>query len=575
MLDKLWGDEVNREGKKIREVIQQLQTQPGITYAPPIPPAPFSKAVAQDGPIEATPIESLTTFLNFCAGQYPAKHYMLFILGHGLVVGHDLFLYDEHAPKHSVSLNELGQALAGFKTQIGEAAFELISFHCCSMSSLEVADELQDTATYMLASQGPAFVGSWPYTQILIRLFNDLKKGAAETASDVSEMVRQMFSYVLDNNTDFMLAGYSFDLCLCDLSKFTTVEAPLEGLSAALVQGMADEMVKNCILLAHLQSQSYWQENYTDLYDFCFCLRRYCAQFGRATGNLRPYEKIYRACDRVIDALAEQSSERPDNPVCRAEFAGPDAQYSHGLSVYFPWSRPTADKTILRDYRNYRFASTGWLNFLDQYWGPESGSEVASSTMRPSHQDEMASLVPASALDELNEDMTSLMFAAAAPLSIDGGPGDSKVHPQDPTGDASPHGSKKNYVRNTQARQKRAGALAELSTDMANLMFTGAAPLNPNGLPQGPGKEGAQDPTGEASQRSSIKNFSRSTRAHQARASALDQLNEDMANLIFTAAILIDFPWSDKPNPQSSTGDASQHSSIKNYVRNTRARQKR
>ena len=51
---------------------------------------------------------------------------------------------------------------------------ELLSFHSCSMSGLEVAAELEGTAKYILASQGPALVGSWPYRQILLRVFNDL-----------------------------------------------------------------------------------------------------------------------------------------------------------------------------------------------------------------------------------------------------------------------------------------------------------------------------------------------------------------------------------------------------------------
>ena len=54
---------------------------------------------------------SLRTFLDFCSEKYPARHYMLFMLGHGVVVGNDVFMFDEHAEKHSITLSEMGEAL--------------------------------------------------------------------------------------------------------------------------------------------------------------------------------------------------------------------------------------------------------------------------------------------------------------------------------------------------------------------------------------------------------------------------------------------------------------------------------
>src|ERR1041384_8830100 len=87
------------------------------------------------------------------------------MLGHGVVVGNDIFMLDEHASRNSLTLIDLGQILAEFKhtIELEDSTFELVSFHSCSVSSIEVAYELQGTARYMLSSQGPAFVGSWPY----------------------------------------------------------------------------------------------------------------------------------------------------------------------------------------------------------------------------------------------------------------------------------------------------------------------------------------------------------------------------------------------------------------------------
>ena len=78
---------------------------------------------------------------------------MLFIIGHGVVVGNDIFLFDAHAEEqHSITLAQMGDALLKFKGSIGaESSFDLVSFNSCSVSSVEVAYELKGIADYLLA----------------------------------------------------------------------------------------------------------------------------------------------------------------------------------------------------------------------------------------------------------------------------------------------------------------------------------------------------------------------------------------------------------------------------------------
>jgi hypothetical protein len=396
-------------------------------------------------------------------------------------VGDDVFLFDEHAAKHSVTLSDLGKVLNGFNDEIKETGgkFEFVSFHSCSMSSAEVAFQLQGTANYMLASQGPAFVGSWPYREILIRVFDDVNNGKLKTPYDVKTMLGKIYNYVYANSTDYLLAGYSFDLCLCDLSKdkLKNASAPLEALSKALVAGLENEnpLVNYCILLAHWKSQSYFQENYTDLLDFCFCLEGYCNDFSKAVNDGKPFDDIKDACRNAMTVLMPSELEQSKNPVIHADFAGPDSQYSHGLSVFFPWTRPTADREIVKvddkdktEYEKYLFnQQTHWFRFLNQYWGPQELVEsVKGSTMREPHTDERKPLQDAnapipqpraiSAEEALREDIVSLMFNAEGPLSnqsaLNDGP---KTHPPDPTGDECTCGSIKNYKRDTRTRRLR------------------------------------------------------------------------------------------------------------------------
>jgi len=157
--DRLWGEQKSRDGGLIKDRIKKSLGANAPGYRPPTPPA--GKARTGDKIAELSPRKSLTRFLEFCRKHYPARRYILFLLGHGLIVGSDIFLFDEHATEHSLSLKNLGKILGDFKNQIrkDDQSLELVSFHSCSMSAVEVAYELQGTANYMLACEGPAFVG--------------------------------------------------------------------------------------------------------------------------------------------------------------------------------------------------------------------------------------------------------------------------------------------------------------------------------------------------------------------------------------------------------------------------------
>lgn len=414
--DKLWRDQRTREqeGTHERELVKRelkriLKQNHGLDYEAPIPPEDRSdiRRTPLDDPPEPDPKDSLRNFLSFCRTRYPAKHFVLFILGHGVVVGNDVFLFDDHSSRHSIGLSELGDVLREFKTDIDEAEFELVSFHSCSVSSMEVAFELKDTANYMLASQGPAFVGSWPYRSILIRIFNDLIRFGSHIP--IKQMFHRIFQLCFFNAVDFLLAGYSFQLTLCNLKRVKCIHDEMAELVRALVAGLRDPDKRNrkafmdVIQLAHLKSQSFFQEMYTDLYDFCFCisnkiqeLRERCrCEPGIPCHCIPPtLGPLDRACGGVMDKLVKELPAREtdvskkEQIIVSAEFLGPEYQYSRGLSIYFPWTRPIGDRRILSEYAKYRFhidfeppsepgvhpqfgqqnPERSWLAFLNDYF---------------------------------------------------------------------------------------------------------------------------------------------------------------------------------------------------------------
>jgi hypothetical protein len=146
------------------------------------------------------------------------------------------------------------------------------------------------------------------------------------------------------------------------------LSAPIEKLSKALQAGLNCGRGKELIVLAHWKSQSYFQEVYTDLYDFCLCLKESCSD---ADNTIQ--KDMMLACEAVIEVLTP-NERKPVGPIVHADFFGPDCQYSYGLSIYFPWTRPVEDATehVMNNYRSYAFVTelcgASWLEFLDAYF---------------------------------------------------------------------------------------------------------------------------------------------------------------------------------------------------------------
>jgi hypothetical protein len=408
-------------------------------------------------------LEALQNFLGYCRENFPANNYALFLVGHGLVVGNDAFLPDQH-PVSAVTLSALGEVLKEFseKARIpGESpdktgTLQLLALHSCAMSAVEVAYELKGTARYMLASEGISYVGSYPYRNMLVKLFDTIKEvdeknrkvepKKPEAKVDVEELVEKLYSHSLHNATDFILTGYSLDLALCSLEKekYDPLTEKLSQLVALLKEAVLIEPGRELILLAHWEAQSYWDENYTDLYDFCFCLERKCraladildrggvpdneVEYLRALGardgavsnslvtmldrsaklggEAQKLRALAAACDAVKLVLSPNKStsrkERFKKIVVHADNFGTKYQYSHGLSVYFPWSKPLVDEPpppapvaprvrqrkpkptdadfaapvsrVLSNYAKYKFSDPNefgehtWLSFLNVYF---------------------------------------------------------------------------------------------------------------------------------------------------------------------------------------------------------------
>ncbi len=104
--------------------------------------------------------ETLLTFIDYAYEEFPAENYSLIFWDHGggPVLGYGV---DELNGRDSLTLDELDAALkfSHFK----EKKLEWVGFDACLMSSIEVADVLDDYADYLIASQETEPGAGWNY----------------------------------------------------------------------------------------------------------------------------------------------------------------------------------------------------------------------------------------------------------------------------------------------------------------------------------------------------------------------------------------------------------------------------
>lgn len=322
-----------------------------------------------------------------------ADHYILILFGHGTAVAGKTFLIDEHPPGF-LRLPEL-QAILGKYFGFGDESetkkkLDLLAFHNCAMNGVETAYQLKNEVNYTLGSQDLVLQVGWPYRALIEGIIQQTEAGA-----QAAQIARGMLVRCARHQLDYTLMDRSSDQAVCDLQMLDGLIQALKGdLVPALRAGLGLHkqshtllypLVREAVQLARLEAQSYWDETFVDLGDFCGLLQEKCQEFralldkeASDAGAADKLDKLAEACAKVqsqVGAAIEESY-----------YIGPALQYSQGLSIYFPWNKPLDtffDTSVAppemresyQEYLDYRFAKdTGWGEFLNDYF---------AATLRP------------------------------------------------------------------------------------------------------------------------------------------------------------------------------------------------
>ena len=321
--------------------------------------------------------EVLKDFLHWCITYHPAKRYMLLLWGHGRAL--DSFEVksnvrqikpssfsrrarpkqdDEHEKpffivcpddeaRHAISNMELRDILASAGDRIEGGKIHVLGLVACLMGMFEMCYELREGVHYMIASESLIPSTTLPFDQVIPFLMRNPKMNEEELCRTI---VREFKNHYLSKG------DLAVQLSAFDLSKADHVRKRLDALADLLRAKIKDTNKLNAVLGSHFQTQRYDEDQFFDLYDFCYMLKENCLD-----------KEIGAACQNLMQVIGDK--EKP-NFVIASEFNGDGMQFSYGLAIYFPWGNVNEKR-----YQTLQFAhrlddaklKSSWVQFLNAY----------------------------------------------------------------------------------------------------------------------------------------------------------------------------------------------------------------
>lgn len=333
----------------------------------------------EDGEIDMADPLTLKDFLRIGIRLYPAEHYMVVLSGHAAGTHEGFFLRDEERPLSLIPSSLPPQLLRGVFTNSGIKAalkgkkIDILGFDACMMSMIEVCYQLHDIEILdlVVASEGFSLNAGWPYDNIV----HAIKGGKTEPIEVAKAIVEENFDFY----RDYFVGGLSTDLSVIRLSQISALKEKVDYLAELLTARLKEEKkaklveedkrlrpyyeetgtdeVQDAVILAHWAAQAYNGEQCVDLYDFCYLLKeRLC--------KIKDTDDLRDACEAVKKFI--KPKEGKSQLVEISCYTGAAFQYSHGISIYFPWSKVN----LAPNYDQFDFGNpktSAWRKFLDLY----------------------------------------------------------------------------------------------------------------------------------------------------------------------------------------------------------------
>lgn len=260
---------------------------------------------------------------------------------------------------------------------------DVVGFDSCLMSTAEIGYELRNYVDYLVSSEGNVDDIGWPYRDLLSWLKQNPTSSPETLAKETVDIYN---SYFVDYA---MISKSSGNLTALNLSAFNNlapaIESFVDAANALLPSSprspsaqASKKLFAQLLVRAHWVGQTYRDDQYADVYDFCDKLLDEIALLQPAQSA--NFSRVVAACERIKTILCgtdNPAGNASEKVVLKSCYVGAKYQYSRGLSIYFPWNRLKeaylpylrGSKPTGRQMRSEHSLprATGWGKFLRRY----------------------------------------------------------------------------------------------------------------------------------------------------------------------------------------------------------------
>jgi len=276
---------------------------------------------------------TLTNFINWAIGSYPADKYCLVLFDHGSGCVESV-CFDDTSGGDALSLSELSQALSAVP-----AKMDVVYFYACLMGMAEVAYQIRDYADVMVASEEVAYAGA------PLDYLSNLTANPSMSASELADVIVSSYiEYTTANSLQSTMSGV-------DLSQISSLKTATDSLAQRLNE--SESVYNETIKRVRGQTEGY-EGPYSDMYGWYMDLYH----FAQLIYQYIPDSAIKTDAANVMAWLnstvfVEGHCYHPN---------------SHGLSIFFPWKTGTNYDSFMTAYSAIDFANhTMWDEFVDYH----------------------------------------------------------------------------------------------------------------------------------------------------------------------------------------------------------------
>ena len=264
------------------------------------------------GALPMTDPSTLSSFIKFCAKNFPANRNELILWDHGSgsVSGYG---YDEKFKNAgSMTLSGISRALKD-----GGVTFDFVGFDACLMATAETGLMLDDYADYMVASEETEPGIGWYYTDWLTAL----SKNTSMSTLELGQRIVDDFVQTCDKRTP----GQGTTLSVVDLAELSaTLPEKLGAFSRTITQSIQDKDYKK-ISAARSGTREFARSSRIDQVDL--------AHLAYNVGNKEGTE----LAETIRSAVKYNRTSR-------------SMTNAYGLSIYFPYQRASYVDKATQDY---------------------------------------------------------------------------------------------------------------------------------------------------------------------------------------------------------------------------------